>query len=405
MKQGRHDPDQTARWLRELGRVAYVSPPAWQGAQIKTPIHLPTSGQRIGFVLPGRGVVLDDDLSAYGITRGSIPHVIERSLFEKVAAAVGGRERLALTLAAGAVGLGAGWADLGAFLKGLPLALGVIGNYGGIVAARAGGKAEDRVFAKASVTTVANTYHSLLRAGGQPPAISISNIPGGTVCDRSNAGALSLALSNPTGGDSKYLLTFGFNSASTINMLVLIDLLVAAANINANTTSANTCNTSALSRYTSGAGVQMALAVTTALGATPSNCTISYTDQDNNAGASTGALAMTASAIVTRLQPQVIPAPFVTLASGDYGVRSVQTVTFSAAMGAGVLDVYLYMPLAYVPGIVSNAYVERDATTQIDGITELVQDGSNVIGCLGLIAFANTTSSGAMTGFMRTVAG
>jgi hypothetical protein len=112
---------------------------------------------------------------------------------------------------------------------------------------------------------------------------------------------------------------------------------------------------------------------------------------------------MTASAIVGRLQPTPL-GPAIALQSGDFGVQSVQSVIFSAAMGAGVVALHLYKPLMWVPGIGGNSYAERDSTTQIDGITELVT-ASSVLGCLALYVFPNSASSGALYSFMRTVAG
>lgn len=400
----RHDPDQAARWLREAGRLAVAMPPSWDGAKVSIPLKLPHSGATIGRILPGRGVVLRDALRDYGITRGAIPHVMERGLFERLRDATRGRERLAVALAAGCVALHAGASDVAELLRGAPLLLGAITQYDDIINARANGKAFDSVGAKASITTVANTWSSLLRAGGSPGAMTFSNIPGGSAMIRSNAGALNLGVPSPAGADKSYLLTFGFGAASTINWALLVDVLVMAGNINANATGAQTVNTTALTRYTSGAGVQMIIEVTTAVGATASNITVSYTDQDANAGASSGALAMTASAIASRLQPQATPVPFIPLASGDYGVRSVETATMSAAMGAGVLALILYYPLSVVPGVLGNTFVERDSTTQIDGLTELVDDGT-YSGCLGLLVQTSTTTSGALTYFLRTAQG
>jgi hypothetical protein len=189
--------------------------------------------------------------------------------------------------------------------------------------------------------------------------------------------------------------------------MILVDLLVAAGNINANATGNQTINSTAQTRQygaTLGAGVMMTFDVTTALGATPSNLTVnSYTDQDGNATVTTPAVAMTPSAIVMRLEPPAL-GPVMELASGDFGVRSVETLAFSAAMGAGVVALNLYFPLAFLPGIGSGVYVERDSTTQIDGITELAQ-ASGVIGCLTLYAQTNTTSTGGTKLFARTVEG
>ena len=282
---------------------------------------------------------------------------------------------------------------------------GTITNYDGIIAARAGGKGEDVAPCKTTAFGgVSGVWYSAFRVAGLPPSISPANIPGGSVMNDLSTGAI--AITKPTSPDKKYLLTFGGSvSNANLSVLLLVDLLVAAANISANSTSAQTVNTSALTRYTDGKGVMMIMCVTTALGTTASNVTISYTNQGGTSGRSTGAVAMTTSAAANRLQPSVGISPFIPLQSGDYGVQSVQTVTFSAAMGAGVLDIYLFKSLAILPTIGASLYVERDSTIQIDGLTELVTESGGECGCLGMFVLTSGTSTGTLQAFLRMCAG
>lgn len=222
--------------------------------------------------------------------------------------------------------------------------------------------------------------------------------------NRASTGAIPLI--NPTSSDKKYLLTHGITvpSISGFSTVLLVDLLVAAANISANSTSAQTVNSAALTRYTTGEGVRMILVVTTALGATASNVTISYTNQAGTAGRSTGAIAMTASCAVNRTQPSTTIF-FIPLQAGDTGVRSVQTITFSAAMGAGVLDLYLFKPLMIIPTIAANTFVERDSSVQIDGLTELAYGSDNQVGCLGNFVLTGGTTTTTLLGFLRSCMG
>jgi hypothetical protein len=108
-------------------------------------------------------------------------------------------------------------------------------------------------------------------------------------------------------------------------MTCLVDLLVAAGNIVATSAAAQTVNTTALTRYTTGAGVMATLEVTTQTSATAHNVTINkYTDQDGNTLNTTGAQTAQAAAtanIVQRLVPVDTGSPFFSLASGDYGIR------------------------------------------------------------------------------------
>ena len=383
------DVDQIAESLISWGRLARAMPPAWDGAAIAHPVRGP-EGQWLGRMLPGRGLYCDLDLKSVGITK-KLPSVFERTPVRRALEALE-RPDLVDRAAAGLLALASGGV------------IGAITTYDGIISSRAGGKANDIAFSKSSATTVANAWHSLFAIGGFPAAGTFTNIPNGAVMTRASTGALSTGLTNPSGGDKKYLLTFGYTAAQQIQMGILADLLVAAGNIQSNVNTAQTVTTAALTRYTSGAGVLMTLEVTTVQGATAQNVTVSYTNQAGTAGQSTGAQAMTASAAVGRLQPLTI-GPFFPLQSGDYGVQTTASVTFSAANTGGVTALELYYPLCFVPGVNANVYIERDSTTQIDGLTELVQDGSAVIGCLNLYVLPNTTSTGILTGFVRSCAG
>lgn len=279
--------------------------------------------------------------------------------------------------------------------------LGTITTWDGVLNARANGKANDFLGYKASQTTVAASWSSFFRSGGVPSAGAYTNIPGGAAHNRASAGAFPLI--NPTSPDKKYLLVPGGNHITGTNIVMLIDLLVAAGNINANLTGAQTVNTVALTRYTDGLGVMMILEVTTALGATASNITIAYTDESGNAS-TTAAIAMTTSCIVYRLQP-VAGGAMIPLANGDFGVRSVQTVTFSAAMLAGVVAILLYKPLWLFPTLGATYWVEPSTPQMLSGFTELVTEAGGNVGCLTFVVLASTTSTGVQTYMLRTCMG
>lgn len=406
-----------------MGEMARRMPAAWDGAGIA---HLAAGpdGQYFGKVLPGRGLYLAHDLKSLGITK-QLPNVFERSLVGRTLDYVNtkmpemqGRtyydpkvkeikhphpEVLALKLASAmaAVGLGMGHHALS-----IPMMAGAITTYNDIINGRAaGGKGEDRVVAKASLTTVAASWSGLMRAAGNPAAYAFVNIPGGEAPTRATTGSMSLGLTNPTNPDKKYLLTFGYTSSANIQMMVLIDMLVAAGNILATVSTAQTVNTTALTRYTTGAGVQMIMMILTALSATAHNMTVnSYTNQAGTAGRTTSTQAGLNAGIVERLVPTAF-GPFMDLQTGDYGVRSVEQFTNSVALAAGIFGIMLYYPLAFVPGLSSNVYIERDSTVQIDGLTELVQTAGGVLGFLNCLIMPNSTTTGIISGFMRTVAG
>jgi len=387
--------DYIADRLAYLGRFGKDMPPSWDGAKCHFPVISPDGEANIGKILPGRGLYLEADLKALGIQK-KIPFVFERTpvmrLLEKIRS-----ERTAIVVAAG---LTAASFFSRQFLAGFPAVFGLLSSYDAIINAR-GSTATDVSFTKTSITTVANAWSGLFDAGGLPAAGAYTATPG-AVCTNATTGALSFGIPNPSGSNLVYMLTFGYTAAQQINMAIVADLLSQVGSI-AVAGAAATVSSTALTRYTNGNGVLMTFEVTTALGSTASNLTVSYTNHAGTSGQTTPSTAMTTSAIVGRLQP-VVTGPYAQLASGDYGVRAVATATTSANMTAGALALNLYVPLAMVPGIAANAYIERDSTIQIDGVA-VIQSASNVLGCLTLYVLPNTTSTGILTGFIRTVAG
>lgn len=402
-----YDVDVVAAEIARVASLAKHMPPSWDGAKIAHGFT-GTQGENLGRVLPGRGVALASDLKSLGITK-PIPYVYEKTLAMKAIEAFGGRERLAIGAASILLGAKLGALGMADALLSLPVFAGAITNYDGIINARANGKGEDDTIYASSQTSVATQWHSIIRSATKFPAgtFAPAAIPGGTATNRATTGSLSLGIANPTGSDKEYLITVGMTSTSTINMLILTDILVAASNINTNVNTAQTVNTTALTRYTgtASAGNLLTFEVTTALGATASNLTVSsYTNSSGTTGRTTTAQAMTTSAIVGRLQPTLV-GPYMALADGDIGVQSVQTLQFSAAMGAGVMNLYIYRPLHFLPGVGTNVYVERDSTVQVDGLTELVLGTDSQLGFLTFFVLPNGTSTGGLTAFLRTVAG
>lgn len=109
--------------------------------------------------------------------------------------------------------------------------------------------------------------------------------------------------------------------------------------------------TVSLPRYTDGKGVMM-MAVAQSAASTVGTFTVSYTNQDGTAGrtsavtytkavAGGGALVSSTTNAVSGSQP------FIQLQAGDSGVRSVESVTFSAA-GGGLMAIVLVKPLMHI---------------------------------------------------------
>lgn len=366
IRQKRHyDVDTIARNLMLMGKIAATTPKAYSAGGCRQPVVGPNGV--IGHMLDGEGLFIDVDLKTLGITR-KLPHVIERTPLARLLDRIGNEK-------------------------------GAITTYDGIVAARAAGNYSDAMGTKASYTTVANTWSSTFRATGLPTTGTYSNIPTGAIADRTNVGALSLLLANPSSG-ADYLLTFGLMAGQQLNCVLVVDLLVAADNILATANTSQTVSSTALTRYTDGVGVYMTFEVTTAIGTTASNLTVTYTNTGPTGSRSSGAQAMTTSMIVQRLMPASL-GPQCALQSGDLGVTSVQSCQLSAIMTQGKFALNLYKPLCWLPGIVANVYAEKPMASTIDGLVALPQ-ASSQIGCLTTYVYTNTTSTGTMNMAFRT---
>jgi hypothetical protein len=125
--------------------------------------------------------------------------------------------------------------------------------------------------------------------------------------------------------------------------LMLVDVLNISGGLNGTLATAQTTGlpTAALTRYTSGEGVQAALVIHSVLGTTAVTATCSYTNQAGVAGRITPAFAIDSG---SRQTGCLRPLP---LQGGDTGIRSVESVTLSASTGtAGNFGVVLFKPLA-----------------------------------------------------------
>lgn len=190
--------------------------------------------------------------------------------------------------------------------------------------------------------------------------------------------------------DVKQLLNMGAITTAATGIpstLLLVDIEGYWPGISNNTTSAQTLSGTPSLRATNGEGLRLYWVQTGVAGATAQNIALSYTDQAGNTGnALPVTTAMTASAIVGHISHSGIAAnnytPFLPLANGDYGVRNVASVTFSAAnTGTGAL--VLAKPIMEIPlGIVSQ-YHNKDLLSQIPSLP-VIPDGA----CLGFILIA-----------------
>lgn len=176
-------------------------------------------------------------------------------------------------------------------------------------------------------------------------------------------------------------------------VLMLVDMQGYYPGINMNTLSAQTLVGTPTLRYTNGVGVRAYLVNTVASGATAHNLSYSYTNSAGTSGRTNPVtVSCTASAIVSHLNHTGTAAnnygPYLPLASGDSGMRSVQTVTLSAASGAGTAALVFVRPIAIMPLTTAGVAVERDFVNQFPSLPRII-DGA----CLTWMYFAGGTTA------------
>lgn len=130
--------------------------------------------------------------------------------------------------------------------------------------------------------------------------------------------------------------------------LLMVDRLVETTGLAGNSTALQTTNlpTAALTRYTTGAGVQIALEVHALIGSSATTASVSYTNQAGTSGRTSATVGIGGGSYGRRVG-NIIKVP---LQQGDTGVRSVQSVQLAATTGTlGNIGVTLYKPLLCLP--------------------------------------------------------
>jgi hypothetical protein len=169
-------------------------------------------------------------------------------------------------------------------------------------------------------------------------------------------------------------------------VLYLVDLLLYYPGINMNVNTAQTLvNGSSLTRYMDGKGVRAFLEITVPSGATAHNLSMTYTDDTGSSGnAMPGTVACVPSSVASRICHAGTAlnntGPFLHLAAGDAGMRSVQSVQLSAASGGGTASLVLCKPLATIPILAAGVATERNTVMDLPS-APVIPDGA----CLGFI--------------------
>lgn len=178
---------------------------------------------------------------------------------------------------------------------------------------------------------------------------TLGSAPGAAAtCTKSSAFALNAYV--PSYSNGTYIVGSRVNTIANTGTgsgsLMLIDRLCHSSGLDGTVTTAQTTNlpSAALPRFTSGVGVMAALECYALAGTTATTFTVSYTNEQGVSGCVSPAALFPASS--TMVVGKLL---FVPLASGDKGIRSVESVTLAGSTGAaGNFGVTLFRPLSVV---------------------------------------------------------
>lgn len=204
-------------------------------------------------------------------------------------------------------------------------------------------------------------------------------------------------------GSTKHLLRWQMLSiaASIPNYVYLNDYLMFYPLIDCdNVDQQDMINTDTLPRYTSGDGVRIVLIVTAPMALTAS-VTINYTNSDGVSGRTSTAnvipglaIGVCASGSGTSLGGAGQASPFWPLASGDKGVRSIESITFAAGAG-GFMCAALVKPIAQTTILETNVPTEKMFGFENQMLPE-IKEGAY----LNLLVQSGSTTTGNFRGEM-----
>ena len=256
----------------------------------------------------------------------------------------------------------------------------------------------------ATTAGVAANWYSMWPVGGQPgsgPMFTGTDLTHQRTTDLTT-GALYHGGNKST--DTKHLLYSWVlaSAGATPPIIMLVDMVgyypLATGFSGALQTMVNT---SGPDRYVSAgqSGLQAVLVNGALNGATVNINALLYVDQDGNAGAMptvptvavTGAAVLPTATLGARVLT-IIGGPFIPLAAGDCGMRSITSVTSSAAM-TGLLAFLMVKPLMTLPCTTALIPSERDLVMQIANL-ERVYDGA----CLAWLVFFPVATGATLTG-------
>lgn len=237
-------------------------------------------------------------------------------------------------------------------------------------------------FVKDAITFVSRFPYSSWRLFGSP---SQGGIPTTSVAMTSaTLGAAPFPGGTPSG---LRLYQADWSIGHTGGGLLLVDFLNQQGGLSGTSVSTQTTNlpTAALTRFTSGDGVLAAIEIYTAVGSTASFFTCSYTNQAGTSGRTSKATRIGTSNYNAASRFLIM-----SLADGDTGVRSVESLTLSGTTGtAGNFGITLFKPLAILTSDFGEGRMASN-NMLLSGGLQLEEIPPNA--CLGLIMMVPQTS-------------
>jgi len=234
----------------------------------------------------------------------------------------------------------------------------------------------------------AGTYHSLFKVAGFP--IAGANPPTGVGDIPTSATVGAIPFTNPGGANTKYFGRVEMVS-STIGTLIIYDRLWHNSGWVGNIATSQTVNSKALTRNTSGVGVEIFGEVYTAMGATASTFSVTYTDSTNTSRVGTYAQPANALSVgqMFYFNPPI---------AGN-GCKSIQSVILSISTGtAGNFGLTMVKRVAEIPLTLANVSYVMDSFAL--GMPTL-EDNS----CLCAMVACTTTATGNIFGSLKLIEG
>lgn len=262
---------------------------------------------------------------------------------------------------------------------------------------------------KNSFGTTAHTagmWYLLSQTGGNPTASSIFGT-GTNLAFQQLLDTTATAAGILHGGDVTSFKTLvngsAFSAAATTMpaVFMLVDMLGFYNITSVTTTGAQTMNNTVTlpnrdrTGTGNGVGVQAIIVPSTVMGAATPTITLTYTNAAGTGSRTTpsspalptGNSAAAVTNIIYSGTGVGKYGPFIPLAAGDTGIRSVQSINLSVSYVSGVLNLILCRPLAYFPMTTVGVACERDFLNQIPSLPRIYNGA-----CLAWLMYAGAAT-------------